>query len=196
MAASPQPPCGSDAVLVPVTAPAPGGRAHAATFLAAIAATLAVLLAAGGIAVDRGMFRLGRDTAALQRDSALALKGPAGLAQDVPTSFGVVAVESITKSAGPTAKALAGVTHGIQSLVPPNKVGIEAAVTMTNLKAQPQPYSPDQFRLFATKSGRPGSGDKPIRPSRASVQPGTLQPDASVDATLTFTAPRNGAKLW
>jgi hypothetical protein len=159
MAASPQASSGPGDLLGPVPGPPRTRRPHAA---AVAAATLAVLLAAGGVVVDRGMFRLGHDTAALPRDSALAPGRIAGLAEDVPTSFGVVAVESFTKTAGPTAKALAGVTHGIQSLVPPDKVGVQASVTVTNLQARPQPYAPDQFRLYATKGGEPGSGDKPI----------------------------------
>jgi len=42
--------------------------------------------------------------------------------QDGPTSFGVVAVEGVTQTAGPTAKALAGMTHGVGNLVPPDKI--------------------------------------------------------------------------
>jgi hypothetical protein len=160
------------------------------------AAVVGVVLAAVGGMLALGMVRTGRDAAALQRDSSLALRGPAAIGQDLPTSFGVVAVESMTKSAGPTAKALAGVTHGIQNLVPPNKIQIDATVTLTNTTGRAVRYTPAQFSLYATRGDKPGSDARPIHLSRASVPPGTLQPQASVDATLTYIAPRNGSKLW
>ena len=42
----------------------------------------------------------------------------------------------------------------------------------------------------------PDGGDRAIRPSRASLGAGTLQPSASVDVTLGFVVPRNGSRLW
>jgi len=142
------------------------------------------------------MVQAGRDAAALQRDASLAPDRPAAIAQDVPTSFGVVAVESLTQNAGPTAKALAGVTHGIGNLVPPNKLQVEATVTLTNLKGELVHYSPTAFKLFATRGGKPARSSHSFRLSRASVRPGTLQPNASIDATLTYVVPRDGRKLW
>jgi hypothetical protein len=142
------------------------------------------------------MIEAGRDTAALQRDASLAPKGPAAIAQDVPTSFGVVAVESMTKNAGPTAKALAGMTHGVGNLVPPNKLQVDVTVTLTNLKGKVARYSPAQFGLRATRGDKPGRSTRHFRLARASVPPGTLQPNASIDATLTYVVPRDGSKLW
>lgn len=161
----------------------------------AIAATGVALAVAGGM-LALGMVRTGRDAQALQRDASLALHGPAAIGQDVRTSFGVVAVESMSKSAGPTAKALAGVTHGIQNLVRPDRIQIDATVTLTNTTGRAVRYTPTQFSLYATRAGKPGSDARPIHLSRASVPPGTLQPQASVDATLTYVAPRDGSKLW
>jgi hypothetical protein len=160
-----------------------------AAFLAAAAALLGAVLA-----LD--MVRTGRDAKALQADSAVALHGPAAVGEDVRTSFGVIAVESVTRSAGPTAKALAGATHGIQSLVPPDKVQVMTTVTLTNLRTTALAYSPAQFRLYATRGRRPAPGDRPIAVMRSSVGPGRLQPNASIDATLAYIAPRNGSKLW
>src|SRR4051812_38615320 len=164
--------------------------------LAVAALVIAVAGVAAGVILAVGMVRSGRDSAALERDSSVALRGPAAVGQDVPVSFGVVAVQSVTKSAGPTAKALAGVTHGIQSLVAPNRIQVQATVTVTNLRETVQRYNPAQFSLYATRGRRPGAADKPIPVARASVPPGTLQPAASIDAILTFVAPRNGSKLW
>ena len=102
----------------------------------------------------------------------------------------------MTKSAGPTAKALAGVTHGIQSLVPPDKVQVLTTVTITNTTRSVIRYTPAQFLLYATRGAKPGPGDRPIHLARASVPPGALQPNASIDVTLTYMAPRNGSRLW
>lgn len=118
------------------------------------------------------------------------LKGPFGTAQDIPTSFGVVAVEHAAKLNGTTAKQTGGVTHGISGFVAPDKVQVQASVTLTNLLDEPVGYDPRQFRLLHGKD-RTAVGEV-----RSSVKPGTLQPDAAIDARLTFIAPRNGDKLW
>ena len=160
-------------------------------------ALLSVVLAVAGGLLARGMIEAGRDTAALQRDASLAPKEPAAIAQDVPTSFGVVAVESMTKNAGPTAKALAGMTHGVGNLVPPNKLQVDVTVTLTNLKEQGRAVLAGAVRAprhpAATSRRR---GTRSFRLARASVPPGTLQPNASIDATLTYVVPRDGSKLW
>ena len=91
-----------------------------------VVAALAIALGAGGVYLAAGMFADGRRAAALERDASLAFERPAAIAQDVPTSFGVVAVESVTQNAGPTAKALAGMTHGVGNLVPPDKIQVDA----------------------------------------------------------------------
>lgn len=115
--------------------------------------------------------------------------GRFGLAQDVPVSFGVVAVEHVERLGGLTSRDLAGVTHGIPNLVPAGKVQLQASVTLTNLSDRPVAYSPAQFRLR-----RRGTGPA-VPPSSATVQPGTLQPKASVDARLSFVVPADGSRL-
>jgi hypothetical protein len=125
------------------------------------------------------------------KDPVVALPpGPFGTAQDIPASFGVVAVEHVEKTNGLTAKDLAGATHGISGYVAPNKVQVQASVTLTNLLDHPIAYDPRQFRLLV------GKRRKPIDEVRSNLRPGTLQPDASIDAQLQFVAPRNGSKLW
>ena len=115
------------------------------------------------------------------KDPVIALpKGPFGTSQDIPASFGVVAVEHVEKLNGLTAKDVAGATHGISGLVAPNKVQIDASIK----------YDPRQFRLLV------GADKKPIDELQSSLRPGTLQPDASIDSQLRFIAPRNGSKLW
>jgi hypothetical protein len=118
------------------------------------------------------------------------LKGPFGTAQDIPTSFGVVAVEHAEKINGTTAKQLGGSTHGISGRVAPNKVQVQASVTLTNLLEEPVAYDPRQFRLLV------GKERKPVKTVKSNLRPGTLQPDASIDGRLSFVAPRTGSKLW
>jgi hypothetical protein len=163
---------------------------------AILAVVCSIGVAALGTYLAAGMFQDGRDAAALQRDGSVALHGPAAIGRDVPTSFGVVAVEAMTKNTGPTAKSLAGVTHGIQSLVPPNKLQVNATVTLTNLQKRLLHYSPAQFTLHATRGAKFTRGARSFRLVRSSTGQGTLQPDASIEATLTFVAPRDGSKLW
>ena len=145
----------------------------------AIAAAGVALAVAGGM-LALGMVRTGRDAQALQRDASLALRGPAAIGEDVRTSFGVVAVESMTKSAGPTAKALAGVTHGIQSLVPPDKVQVLTTVTITNTTRSVIRYTPAQFLLYATRGAKPGPG-RPADPPHAGERPSGGAPAQRLD---------------
>jgi hypothetical protein len=116
--------------------------------------------------------------------------GPFGTAQDIPASFGVVAVEHVDKLNGLGAKDLAGVTHGISGFVAPNKVQVQASVTLTNLLDHPINYDPRQFRLLV------GKNKKPLDEVQSNLRPGILQPDASIDSQLKFVAPRDGSKLW
>jgi hypothetical protein len=83
------------------------------------------------------------------------------------------------------------VTHGIQNLVPPNKVQVQAFATMTNLTGELVEYSPAQFSLLVgtTKA-------KPLPLTSASIKPGVLQPNAAIDMRLSFVVPRKGQKLW
>ncbi len=122
--------------------------------------------------------------------SPSAGSGAARVGDDVATSFGVVAVEHVDRVVGPTAKALGGVTHGIHSLVPPDEVQIQTAATLTNRLDHPIRYSPEQFAL------RVGRRRRSVRALSSSVLPGTLQPDASIDVTLSFIAPRDGSRMW
>jgi hypothetical protein len=148
----------------------------------AVAATL--MLVGGYLAV--GLIARGAP-----KDPVIALPaGPFGTSQDIPASFGVVAVEHVEKINGLGAKALAGVTHGISGFVAPNKVQVQASVTLTNLLDHPISYDPRQFRLLV------GKDKKPLNEVQSNLRPGTLQPDASIDSQLKFIAPRDGSKLW
>jgi Domain of unknown function (DUF4352) len=145
-----------------------------------------VALAAGGVTIGIGLIERGAPAPEVP-----VLKGPFGVSQDIPTSFGAVAIDNVEKVNGLTAKALSGVTHGISNYVPPNKTQVQASVTLTNLlNDRSQAYTPTQFRLLV------GKDRKPIKEVRASFRPGSLQPGASMSGQLKFIAPRNGSKLW
>ena len=145
-----------------------------------------VALAVGGVVISIGLLERGAP-----QPQVPALKGPFGVSQDIPTSFGAVAIDNVEKINGLTARALAGVTHGISNYVPPNKVQVQASVTLTNLlNADTVDYSPTQFRLLV------GRKRKPVEDVRASFRPGTLQPNASISGQVKFIAPRTGSQLW
>jgi hypothetical protein len=118
--------------------------------------------------------------------------GPFRVAQDVRTSFGFVAVEHAETLEGLTPKELGGATHGIGSFVARDHALVQASITLTNTTQRPLRYTPRQFRLVAT--GRNGEA-KRIALAHATVREGVLQPDAAVDARISFVAPRNGSRL-
>jgi hypothetical protein len=103
-----------------------------------------------------------------------------GIAHPASTSFGTVAVEYAQFLGGPTANALTGAAHNVGALVAPDKMQVEATVTITNFSKKTVAYSPSQFTLLV------GDSAKPLVAKRASIGDGTLQPDAGIDVRLTF----------
>ncbi len=117
-----------------------------------------------------------------------AAAGPYGIASDVRTSFGSIVVGTAQSLPGISRKALAGANHGIGGYVAPNQVQVQVTVDISNRTRAPIPYSPSQFTLISGKAA-------PIKVTGSSIKPATLLPDAAVEATLIFVAPRNGQKL-
>jgi hypothetical protein len=114
------------------------------------------------------------------------------VAQDIPTSFGFVAVEHAETVKGLTAKQLAGAVHGVGGFVGAERALVQASITLRNGPERVLPYSLRQFTLVATAKN--GTVRRyPV--ANATVRDGTLQPDAAVDAGLGFVIPRNGARL-
>lgn len=114
--------------------------------------------------------------------------GGFGVGSDVKTSFGSIVVGTAQNLPGVPPKALGGASHGIGGYVGPKETQVQVTVVITNRTRNPIPYSPSQFSL------RSGGAD-PIAVTKASIKPATLLPDAAVEATLIFVAPRNGQKL-
>jgi hypothetical protein len=183
----------------PVTAPA-SRKPLAARALVAAVSLLVLAIAGVGVLLSVNVVSNGAPPAPDARRPA----GPFGLVQAIPISYGALRVTGAQQLAGPTARKLAGVTHGVQSLVPPNKVQVQPRIVLTNLLKTPAAYSPASFELLAAKRvvarGRgpaaPPAGARAYRPSGATISAGTLQPGGSIEAQLTFVAPRNGSHLW
>jgi len=154
-----------------------------AAFLALVLAlaVLGAVLAANVIGIGGG----GEPSAPVQvqPDNGFAV------GDSVYTSFGAVAVEAVEKNKGLGPKDLSGVTHGIQNLVPPDKVQVQAFATMTNLNSELVEYSPAQFSLLVGSKRA-----KPLPLTSASIKPGVLQPNAAIDVRLSFVVPRKGQK--
>jgi hypothetical protein len=119
--------------------------------------------------------------------SAATAPGTYGIASDVPVSFGSLVVGTAQTIEGVAARNLGGMNHGIAGYVPPDKAQVQVTVELTNRRRTPIAYSPEQFSLMS-------AGERlPIR--SASIRPATLLPEASVEATLIFVAPRTGQAL-
>jgi hypothetical protein len=167
-------------------APSTSPAARPVVPLLGLVGLVAALAAAGGLLAAQ-LFVQG----ATGGHHAGALASTLVVGQDFPTSFGTGRVAHVEKIAGLTAKELAGVTHGIQNLVPPDKVQVEASVMLTNRLDQPVAYSlVEQFRLVTDSGGQtehlPG----------LTPQPSRLPPHASITANVRFMAPRDGGNLW
>jgi hypothetical protein len=173
-----------------IATPHSGGRRSSEPTVRRTAPIIGYIAAAIALVLIGGYLTVGLIARGAPKDPVIALPpGPFGTAQDIPASFGVVAVEHVEKINGLGAKALAGVTHGISGFVAPNKVQVQASVTLTNLLDHPITYDPRQFRLLV------GKNKKPLNEVQSNLRPGTLQPDASIDSQLKFIAPRDGSKL-
>src|SRR4051794_11047145 len=158
--------------------------------IAELGALMIVLVAAGAL-IASGVLRADR-----RAPAGSTPHGTFAISDDVPTSFGAVAVESVKRIDGLTHRQLSGVSHGIQSLVPRGRVQVEVNATLTNLSRGVHGYAPEQFRLVEARGARPAPGALRRAMTGTSIHRGTLQPSAAIDARLTFVVPRNGRRLF
>jgi hypothetical protein len=152
-------------------------------FIAAVAAmaVVGVVLAIGLLTAPAGGHAA--EHAGTQRFEVL---------DEIPTSFGWLAVQHAETLKGLTAKDLGGAVHGIGTFVSREKALVKASITLRNGPVGPLDYSPKQFSVVATaKSGKV----KRYPLSHASVRAGVLQPDAALDLSVGFIVPRDGSKL-
>lgn len=151
---------------------------------------LIIFLALVATLAAEGLLQAARTFAGGASEHMEANFGPFAVGQSIPTSFGVVAVVGIENLTGLTSQDLSGVTHGIQNLVPADQSQIQVTILLTNQLDSAVYYSPSQFRLLGQQN------PDLLLPSGSTVSPGMLGPRASIEATLSFVAPRNGEKLW
>jgi hypothetical protein len=157
---------------------------------AAVGCFIAAVVSAAFVGVLVAFQTAGAATGAAGHDGGA--NGAFRVAQDVPTSFGFVAVEHAETLKGLSARQMGGATHGIGSFVGRDKALVQASVTITNTGEDTLPYSPKAFRLVAKRAGKPA---RRYGLMHATVTDGVLQPDAAVDARLSFVAPRDGSEL-
>ena len=170
---------------VPATPPVRSrGDNRALLIILAVGVQIAVLGAYIGSRALRSDDSGHAHSAAAQTDA----KPLYGIASDVRTSFGSIVVGSAQSLKGLGSKPLGGVNHGIAGYVGPTEAQVQVTVDITNRTRNPIPYSPSQFTLISGKAA-------PITATRSSIKPATLLPDAAVEATLIFVAPRKGQKL-
>jgi hypothetical protein len=109
---------------------------------------------------------------------------------EVPTSFGVIAVTDVSQLAGLSANDLAGVTHGVGDLVPPDKEQVELSMILSNTSNRAVSYSfQDEFKMVTS------SGADVSQLPGASSPTGKLSGNSSITTQLRFTAPRDGGAL-
>jgi hypothetical protein len=144
-----------------------------------------VALAIGGGLLGLRLLQTGTETA------AVAHVGPSGLGVPAPTSYGAVEVESVQQVRGLTPKQLAGMTHGIQSLVKADKMQVQLVLALRNTHGSTYDYNPYKFVL---RVGRPGGKTKAYPPQTTSVRAGRLAAHSSMETTIGFVVPRFNRK--
>ena len=144
------------------------------TPLLALIGVITVLALAGGILAVRGM---------------VGLRGGAGgssafhLTQDVRTSFGVVAAESMETHTGPDNVSQVGKVS-----VSPTQVQVRVVVAITNEQSSPVTYSPDEFTLLSDKSATP------IKVSATSLKNATLLSRANIAGAACCSSRRRARR--
>jgi hypothetical protein len=112
-----------------------------------------------------------------------------GTGEAIDTSFGSIVVENVDMLDGLTDEELGGMSHGIADYVAEDRALVSVAVLIVNESGHPVRVAPGDFALFADGSS------EPIAPTSSTIQPLTLQPESSVDSTVTFAVPRSGAEV-
>ena len=113
------------------------------------------------------------------------------IGDDVPTSFGIVAVEFVRSVDGVTHRAVAGATHGVSGFVGEGKQQIQVAIALTNRAKVPLAYTVSQFQLRATVKGK----TTVLAATAGDLPDGRILPDAGIEGHLDFTLPNASASM-
>jgi hypothetical protein len=92
---------------------------------------------------------------------------------------------------GLTPKQLAGMTHGIQSLVKADHMQVQLVLALRNTHGTTVAYDPYQLYL---RVGRPGRASKAYPAQTTSVRAGRLAARSSMETTIGFVIPRFNPK--
>ncbi|NUR75558.1 MAG: hypothetical protein HOQ28_04625 [Thermoleophilia bacterium] len=117
--------------------------------------------------------------------------GPSGLGVPFRTSFGSLEVESVEQIQGLTPKALAGMTHGIHSLVQANQMQVQLVIALRNASGKTIVYDPADFALRLV---RPGGKVQRFASVTTSVRAGRLAARSAMETTIGFVIPRFNPK--
>jgi hypothetical protein len=112
-----------------------------------------------------------------------------GIGDDVPTSFGIVAVEFVRSVDGVSHRALAGANHGVSGYLDSSQQQIQIAVAITNRGERPLTYTVHQFQLKATIKGKTAV----LAATAGDLPDGRILPDAGIEGHLDFTLPAAAA---
>jgi hypothetical protein len=112
-----------------------------------------------------------------------------GIGDDVPTSFGIVAVEFVRSVDGVSHRALAGANHGVSGYVEAGQQQIQVAVAVTNRGSTPMNYTVRDFQLRATIKGKTTI----LRATSGDLPNGRILPSAGIEGHLDFTLPAANA---
>ena len=118
--------------MVAVAPPPTQGAAAAGEAARRRPAALLYLCCVVALAVGGGLLGIRLLQAGAQ--PAVVHIGPSGLGVPTKTSFGSVEVESVQQVRGLTPKQLAGMTHGIQSLVKADKLQVQLVLALRNAR--------------------------------------------------------------
>src|SRR3954469_8895347 len=149
------------------------------------AAVLAAAAAGSSLSLDL----LTRGAPAGQQHAAPANVGAPEIGRAIPTSFGSFEVASAIKTSGLTAKALAGRTHGVHSLVKASNQEVTPSVLLTNGLKRTLQYSPRWFSL------RVGNARKTYPVTVWTRTTGSLVGGANIELNLGFVAPRKAGRV-
>jgi hypothetical protein len=139
---------------------------------------------AGAILADAALAGAGHAAAGHPDTSAFAIGVPA------TTSFGSLTIENVQTLDGLDPSVFDnGMAHGIQGLVATDQAQIQASVFLVNSSDRPARLDPRQFQL------RVGGVADPILVTGSTLMPTELPSRASLEATLTFVAPRGGTRM-
>jgi hypothetical protein len=111
------------------------------------------------------------------------------IGDDIPTSFGIVAVEFVRGVDGVSHRALAGANHGVSGYVEAGKVQIQVAVAITNRSRRALEYTVHDFKLRATIKGKTST----LPATAGDLPDGRILPDAGIEGHLDFTLPAGNA---